>query len=136
MRLGLRRRRPIIGDRKPCGGRANEVEGEVTREVGTEVEAGRAAGGGGATGDRWVEWEDPRLEADLGAAGTNRRWGCSGSDSDDSEEESGSLRRIVPLEDDAFRGGGAMPMGGILHSIKCEGRVSIFVGRGPASNTT
>jgi len=136
MRLGLRRRRPIIGDRKPCGGRPNEVEGEVTREVGTEIEADRAVWGGGATGDRWMEWEDPRLEADLGAGGTNRRCGCSGSDSDDSDEESGSSRRIVPLEDDAFRGGGTMPMGGTLHSIKCEGRVSILVGRGPASNTT
>ena len=82
-----------------------------------------------------MEWEEPILEADLGAAGTNRRCGSSGSDSDDdSDEESGSLCGIVPLEE--FPGGGAMPMGGTLHSIRCEGRVSIFVGRGPASNTT
>ena len=112
------------------------MEGEATLGFGTEIEADRVDWGGGATGDRCVEWEEPRLEADLGAAGTNRRCGISGSDSDDSDEESGSLCGIVPLEEDAFRGGGAMPMGGTLHSIRCEGRVSIFVGRGPASNTT
>lgn len=133
MRLGLRRRRPITGDRKPCGGRPNEVEGDITREIGTEIEADRADWGGGAAGDRCMEWEDPRLEADLGAAGTDRGCGCSGSDSDDSDEESGSPCRTGC---DAFRDRGTTPMGETLHSIKCEGRVSILVGRGPASNTT
>jgi hypothetical protein len=140
MRLGLRRRRPIIGDRKPCGGRPRpyEVEGDdVTREIGADkVDWDWDWDWGGATGDRCVEWEDPRLEADLGAASTDRRCGRSGSDSDDSDEESGSSCRIVPLDCDAFRGERTTPMGGTPHSIMCEGRVSILVGRGLASNTT
>jgi len=133
MRPDLRRRRPIIGDRNPRGGRPNEVEGEVTREVGTEVEADRADGGGGTAGDRCDSDEDPRLEIGLGA-GTSRRCDCSGSDSD---EELDSSCRAAPLDCDAMRGGGGeTPMGETVHSIKCEGRVSILVGLGPASDTT
>ena len=109
------------------------MEGEVTSEVGTEVEADRADGGGGTTGDRCAECENPRLEIGLGAAGTDRRCGCSGSDS---EEESVSSCRTVPLDCDAIRGGEGTPIGGMTHSIKCEGRVSNLVGRGPASGTT
>lgn len=108
------------------------MAGEVTREGGTEVEAN---GGGGTTGDRCVECEDPRLEIDLGAAGTgtDSRCGCSGSESD---EESVSSCCTVPLDREAIRGGEGRPIGGTVHSIKCEGRVSNIMGRGPASGTT
>ena len=131
-RLDLRRRRLIIGDRNPRGRRPNEVEGEVTREVGTDVEADRAADGGGRTaGDLCLECKDPRLGS--GTVDTNRRCDCSVSDSD---EELVSSCCVAPLDCDAFMCVRETPMGGTAHSTKCEGRVSILVGRGPASNTT
>ena len=130
IRLDLRRRRPIIGGRNPRGGRPNEVEGEVPSD---DVEADREDGGRGTTGDRCAGREDPRLEIGLGAVGTDCRCGCSGSDSD---EESVSSCGTVPLDCDATRGEAGMPIRGMVHSIKCEGRVSILVGRGLASNTT
>ena len=55
MTLGLRRRRPITGDRKPWGGRPNEVEGEGAWGIGAEIEADRADWGGRAPGDRCVD---------------------------------------------------------------------------------
>ena len=122
IRLDLRRRRPIIGDRNPRGGRPNEVEGEVPSKVGADVKADREDGRGGTTGDRCAGRE---LEIGLGAVGMNRCRGCSGSDSD---EESVSSCGTVPLDCDVTRRG-------MVHSIKCEGRVSILVGRGLASNT-